>query len=170
MKQDKLLKHFILWSKNWYELSTKIDPITNYDRYLFETLKRVLYLDGYEYITTKADIINILINFVDEYNEWALKNNSRQLQASKLGRNMFDMAYYSISDTNPSYFFVFVMALRNFFAYCIDMSKITLPKPHYDKKLYKFGLSKYGCGIKNGITYKEMNKQVNEFWEKILNK
>jgi hypothetical protein len=51
------LNNFILWCKNWY---SPIDKNMN----VFDQAKAALYLDGYEFIQNKHDIMNIILILV----------------------------------------------------------------------------------------------------------
>ena len=107
------LNHFILWCKNWYALTPNFHKryIENSEEHLFETLKRVLYLDDYS-VYDKSDIINILLNNLERYNEWAIKNKKKYLSASQIIRNINHNM--NISYNELSYFECVVYAIREF--------------------------------------------------------
>lgn len=145
------LNHFVLWSKGWYKLREDYTNCQDNKLVLFETLRKVLALDGYCYIWNEEDIILILANNLREYNTWAKENKKRCLEIDVF---MHEVATY-IRQNGWSYFEALVYTLKNFFGW---MSKIELYAPAYNKKLTKFGLVSPHWG--NGVTYTWLQKQV----------
>lgn len=148
------LNHFILWCKGWYVLNPRLTEQYKDDdeKCLIETLKRVLYLDYYN-IYDKNDIMNILLNNLEKYNEWAIKNNEKYLSASQLIRNINHNTNVSFKEL--SYFECVVYAIRDFFAY----DNLTeLYTPIYSKSLFRMGLT--SSVYKHGETYRELNKKA----------
>ena len=67
-KSKPRINHFILWCKHWY-------IPTNADMPLIEQCKRILKLDEYVCVKNVCDVLCILTNFIDDYNEYCKKHN-----------------------------------------------------------------------------------------------
>ena len=139
------LNHFILWCKNWYE---PIDKNEN----VFDTLKRVLKLDGYEFVQTRGNVLHIVLNYMDELRDSGVINTSHSYLRFAVWHDNIakNMTYF-----NNNYEEALIYTIRNFFAFEITSCDIPLYAPIYSRKLYKMGLTHSN---KSGITYKEMNR------------
>lgn len=156
------LNHFVLWTKGWYHLTPKIAEKYNDDEeYLFEVLKRVLALDGYEYVKTKSDIIKLIAANLERYNEWAIKHNQKYLSAATLAFQLDDKMTYYYGEPK-SHFFAMIMVFKTFFGW--GCSAFPLYKPVYNKALWKKGLTfDEPYNNKPGRTYEQMNKVASKF-------
>lgn len=143
------LNNFVLWTKGWYKLkeNNNIDDRTK----LFETLKKVLALDGFHFINSEEDIVHILSNNIGYYNKWAQANNQKTLEVDSFMSEVF--ANIKIYDV--SYFEAMIYCIRQFFAW---YSKINLHAPIYNSKITKFGLVSPHWA--NGMTYAQLNRDA----------
>lgn len=148
------LNHFVLWCKGWYKLTDNFSNLSN-EEYLFQVLKKVLYLDDYQFVKTKEDILIILANNIRYYNEWAKANNRSTLEVDW----MITEVYKNMNFWNMSYFESTINVIKEFFKW---KSKIALYAPHYNKQLWKFGLTSMHNG--NGVTYTWRNKNVSKYF------
>ena len=153
------LNHFVLWCKGWYRLTDDFNELSNED-YLFQVLKKVLYLDYYQFVRTKEDILIILSNNIRYYNEWATENHQKTLKVDWMITEVYEKMYF----WNLSYFEAVVKVVKEFFGW---HSKISLFAPHYSKKLQKFGLT--SIHYKQGMTFTWLNKNVSKTFIKKVN-
>lgn len=164
------LNNFILWCKNWYVLTPKVEKLANNDtdKYLLETMKRVLYLDDYQFVSSQNEVVQILLNHLDDYNRWAHENNGRVFKSAELARSIWEkITNYNLLDNEPklSYFAALIFAMREFFGWKVDTDKLVLVSPHYDRKLYKLGLESPKARYLNvqGLTYKTLNDNLKKY-------
>lgn len=151
MKQVRL-NHFILWCKGWYEPVDKCDNV-------FETLKKVLTLDGYEYIDSKGSIFNIVLTFIDDLiEEGVINKNNGPLRFYNIYNNVKrnkDLLYMNDDEA-------LIYTIKNFFAFDLSREDIKLNPPTYSRRLYKMGLK---SPVHFGNTYKSQNAYVNNFFK-----
>lgn len=153
MTKDNLrLNNFILWCKNWYE------PV-NKDMNVFDQAKAALYLDGYQFIHNRHDVMNIILEFMDDIAESKILGNQpfrlqRFYQDTQSNKHWYDMP----SDE------AFLWTIKNYFAFSINSREITLNPPTYNRKVYKLGF----IGPRYlGNSYKMLNHKVNKFFNKV---
>lgn len=146
------LNHFILWCKGWYEPKDKHENV-------FETLKKVLALDGYECVRSKDSIFNIVLIFIDDLIEKGVVNKNN-------GPLRFYNIYHSIKQNKNLLYMdddeALIYAIKNFFAFDLSKEDIKLNPPTYSRRLYKMGLK---SPIHFGNTYKSQNTYVNNFFK-----
>lgn len=88
------LNHFILWCKGWYEhapitTSSYIEFKKKYkERTDFDDVKRILKLDGYEYIRTNSDVLCILLNYIDELIDKGVLSGISELRMLNWNQNI----------------------------------------------------------------------------------
>lgn len=148
--------NFVLWCRYWLCLTDeKLTEFEknglNEDEKLFQQLKLILSLDGYDLhvndFETAVDLI--MLNF-ERYCMWARANGKHCLS--------MDGFYYKVkcyAKQKNSFFSSVVKAIREFYVLCCDDFPMPL-KELFDKKLYKLGFS---CKHKQGETYAEMNRR-----------
>lgn len=139
------LNHFILWCKNWYV------PV-NKDMNVFDQAKAALYLDGYQFIQNRYDIMNIILGFMDDLTESKI-----------LGDQPFRLQlFYHDTQHNKHWYDMpsdeaFLWAIRNYFAFSIESKDVTLNPPIYNRKVYKLGF----VGPRHiGNSYKMLNHKA----------
>lgn len=147
------LNHFVLWCKGWYKPVDSLEPIE-------VTLSRVLKLDGYSLIRDLKDVLIIVLNELESYNEWLSKNNRYPLKLATI--------YYEASQYEVRKAFqgkkctaeeAVIYAIKNFFMEKCS-NDIVLKKPFYSKELRKQGLEFHQNLRKSyqGMTYTEQNR------------
>ena len=154
----KKINHFILFCKGWYK------PV-NEEEELFETVRKVLYLDDYVCIRNMSDVVSILMSRIEEYNSCLLDEGNRNFFSV---RKLYDF-YKSVEriqqyykDSTLTFDEKVVLAICEFFRY----ETINVDKPVYSRKLYKFGLKNGTWHYKQGMSYKEQNRFADEFFDK----
>lgn len=147
------LKHFLLMSKGWYVCSdNNRDNLTLY--------KRILKLDGYPFVFSIEDVVTIVLQQFEEFNNWSKDNRKHYV-------SLFDF-YLRVRDFQKMYNFksmdesVIQYVMSQFSN--IEAKYLNISKPVYSRKLFKEGLS-YG-NSKQGMTYKEQNKIVSKIFDK----
>lgn len=152
------LNNFALFSKGWYS------PV-NDDEDLLTTVKHVLALDGYEFISNYNDILCILLSKIDRYNKYLDSVNVRTLDLFTLWKESSEEKNLWHKDISNEEAIVRVIA--KFLRY-MDSKYIKLQCPFYSRKLTK----KYGLTLRpffykkseQGTTYKEMNRVANKYF------
>ena len=143
------LNNFILWCKNWY------DPIDK-NMNVFDQVKAALYLDGYQFIQNRHDIMNIILGFMDDMSKskivgecpFSLQRFYQDVQSNK--------HWYQMPSDEA-----FLWAIRNYFAFSIGSKDVTLNPPVYNRKVYKLGF----IGPRHmGNSYKMLNHKANKFF------
>ena len=152
-KSKPRINHFILWCKHWY-------IPTNADMPLIEQCKRILKLDEYVCVKNVCDVLCILTNFIDDYNEYLISIGKHPFTHLRLIDSINKNMYIYKMD----YADAVIYAYRDFLAYDTGRDTMTLEMPRYNKKLYKLGF-KYSN--KPGETYKECNIIANNFFTNI---
>lgn len=148
-KQNFPISNFILYTKGWYI------PV-NKDEDEFTFIKKILALDDYPFLTNEKDVVLFLLSKVDDFNEYIVEKSHR---CRGMRLNIFEseteknMRIYGYNREMAQ-----IMAISSFFA-CQYLIK--LKKPFFNRKLFKKGI-KIG-NWRQGMTYKEMNKQVEKF-------
>lgn len=149
-KNNLRLNNFILWCKNWYW------PI-NKNMNIFDQAKAALYLDGYEFIRNKHDIMNIILGFMDDIDESKI-----------LGDHPFRLQrFYQDTQHNKHWYNMpsdeaFLCAIKDYFAFSIDSKEITLNPPVYSRKVYKLGF----VGPRQfGNSYKMLNYKARKIFK-----
>lgn len=148
-RENLRLNHFILWCKNWYQ------PV-NKDMNVFDQVKAALYIDGYQFIKNRHDIMNIILVFMDDITESKI-----------LGDRPFSLQrFYHDTQSNKHWYRMpsdeaFLWAIRNYFAFSIGSKDVTLNPPIYNRKVYKLGL----IGPSDmGNSYKMLNHKAKKFF------
>lgn len=152
------LNNFALFSKGWYS------PVNN-DEDLLTTVKHVLALDGYEFISNYNDVLCILLSEIDRYNKYLDSVNARTLDLFTLWKESSEEKNLWHKDISNEEAIVRVIA--KFLRY-MDSKYIKLQCPFYSRKLTK----KYGLTLRpffykkseQGTTYKEMNRVANKYF------
>lgn len=152
------LNNFALFSKGWYS------PV-NDDEDLLTTVKHVLALDGYEFISNYNDVLCILLSEIDRYNKYLDSVNARILDLFTLWKESSEEKNLWHKDISNEEAIVRVIA--KFLRY-MDSKYIKLQCPFYSRKLTK----KYGLTLRpffykkseQGTTYKEMNRVANKYF------
>lgn len=152
------LNNFALFSKGWYS------PV-NDDEDLLTTVKHVLALDGYEFISNYNDVLCILLSEIDRYNKYLDSVNARTLDLFTLWKKSSEEKNLWHKDISNEEAIVRVIA--KFLRY-MDSKYIKLQCPFYSRKLTK----KYGLTLRpffykkseQGTTYKEMNRVANKYF------
>lgn len=152
------LNNFALFSKGWYS------PV-NDDEDLLTTVKHVLALDGYEFISNYNDVLCILLSEIDRYNKYLDSVNARNIDLFTLWKESSEEKNLWHKDISNEEAIVRVIA--KFLQY-MDSKYIKLQCPVYNRKLTK----KYGLTLqpffykksKQGTTYKEMNRVANKYF------
>lgn len=160
-KETFPLNHFALWCKGWYRPTDLLEPIEI-------TLSRVLKLDGYILVRSLKDVLIIVLNELEQYNEWLSKNNRYHLKLTTIcyeaSRYEARKAFQGKGCTAEE---AVIYAIKNFF-----MEKggndIVLEKPFYSKELRKQGLEFHQCFRKSyqGMTYAEQNRIASKIFDK----
>ena len=151
------LNNFALFSKGWYS------PV-NDDEDLLTTVKHVLALDGYEFISNYNDVLCILLSEIDRYNKYLDSVNAKTLDLFTFWRESSEEKNLWHKDISIEEAIVRVIA--KFLRY-MDSKYIKLQRPVYNRKLTK----KYGLTLqpffykksKQGTTYQEMNRVANKY-------
>ena len=152
------LNNFALFSKGWYS------PV-NDDEDLLTTVKHVLALDGYEFISNYNDVLCILLNEIDRYNKYLYSVNAKTLDLFTFYKEISEeknLWHKDISNEEAN-----VRVIAKFLRY-MDSKYIKLQCPVYSRKLIK----KYGLTLRpffykkseQGTTYKEMNRVANKYF------
>lgn len=152
------LNNFALFSKGWYS------PV-NDDEDLLTTVKHVLALDGYEFISNYNDVLCILLNEIDRYNKYLYSVNAKTLDLFTFYKEISEEKNLWHKDISNEEAIVRVIA--KFLRY-MDSKYIKLQCPFYSRKLTK----KYGLTLRpffykkseQGTTYKEMNRVANKYF------
>ena len=152
------LNNFALFSKGWYS------PV-NDDEDLLTTVKHVLALDGYDFISNYNDVLCILLSEIDRYNKYLDNVNVKTLDLFTLWKESIEEKNLCHKDISNEEAIVRVIA--KFLRY-MDSKYIKLQCPVYNRKLTK----KYGLVLqpffykksKQGTTYKEMNRFANKYF------
>ena len=152
------LNNFALFSKGWYS------PV-NDDEDLLTTVKHVLALDGYEFISNYNDVLCILLSEIDRYNKYLDSVNARTLDLFTLWKESSEEKNLWHKDISNEEAIVRVIA--KFLRY-MDNRYMRLKRPVYNRELIK----KYGLTLqpffykksKQGTTYKEMNRVANKYF------
>ena len=152
------LNNFALFSKGWYS------PVKDGED-LLTTLKHVLALDGYDFISNYNDVLCILLSEIDRYNKYLDSVNARTLDLFTLWKETSEEKNLWHKDISNEEAIVRVIA--KFLRY-MDSKYIKLQCPFYSRKLTK----KYGLTLrpffykksKQGTTYKEMNRVANKYF------
>lgn len=152
------LNNFALFSKGWYS------PV-NDDEDLLTTVKHVLALDGYEFISNYNNVLCILLSEIDRYNKYLDSVNARTLDLFTLWKESSEEKNLWHKDISNEEAIVRVIA--KFLRY-MDSKYIKLQCPFYSRKLTK----KYGLTLRpffykkseQGTTYKEMNRVANKYF------
>lgn len=152
------LNNFALFSKGWYS------PV-NDDEDLLTTVKHVLALDGYDFISNYNDVLCILLSEIDRYNKYLNSVNARTLDLFTLWKESSEEKNLWHKDISNEEAIVRVIA--KFLRY-MDSKYIKLQCPFYSRKLTK----KYGLTLRpffykkseQGTTYKEMNRVANKYF------
>lgn len=149
------LNNFALFSKGWYS------PV-NDDEDLLTTVKHVLALDGYEFISNYNDVLCILLNEIDRYNKYLDSVNANTLNLFKFCKEISEEKNLWHKDISNEEAIVRVIA--NFLRY-MDNRYMKLKRPVYNRELIKkYGLTLPPVVSKQGTTYKEMNRFANEYF------
>lgn len=150
-RENLRLNNFILWCKNWY------DPIDK-NMNVFDQVKAALYLDGYQFIQTRHDVMNIILGFMDDLSDSKI-----------LGDHPFRLQrFYQDVQSNKHWYQMpsdeaFLWAIRNYFAFSIGSKDVKLNPPVYNRKVYKLGF----VGPRHmGNSYKMLNHKANNFFNK----
>lgn len=154
-KETFPLNHFALFCKGWYQ------P-TNEKEDLFDFLRKLLYLDGYEFAKTKEDIISIILARYSEYNEWLKVNGKNYKSIYDFNDNILKLRGLN----GISYEEAIVKTIQSIIM-CKEDSEIELNPPHFGKKLYKAGIRFNQLFRHNyqGMTYKQQNQIVREIFK-----
>lgn len=152
------LNNFALMCKGWYS------PVKDGED-LLTTLKHVLALDGYEFISNYNDVLCILLSEIDRYNKYLDSVNARTLDLFTLWKESSEEKNLWHKDISNEEAIVRVIA--KFLRY-MDSKYIKLQCPFYNRKLTK----KYGLTLRpffykkseQGTTYKEMNRVANKYF------
>lgn len=149
------INHFVLWCKGWYQ---PVDEKEN----TFHTLKKVLYLDDFCFVKSWGDIISIILNKFDMYNEWHTKEKGYPFMTYFQFYNEIQNIDMYYPDNNFTDSEKIIRVIRDKFRYT-SFSRI-LNHPKYDRQLYRMGLRYGGYDYKKGMTYKNMNKIVSKLF------
>ena len=152
------LNNFVLMCKGWYS------PVKDGED-LLTTLKHVLALDGYEFISNYNNVLCILLNEIDRYNKYLDSVNANTLNLFKFYKEISEEKNLWHKDISNEEAIVRVIA--KFLRYT-DYKYIKLKCPVYNRRLFK----KYGLTLqpffykssKQGTTYKEMNRVANKYF------
>lgn len=152
------LNNFALFSKGWYA------PV-NDDEDLLTTVKHVLELDGYDFISNYNDVLCILLSKIDRYNKYLDSVNAITLDLFTLWKESSEEKNLWHKDISNEEAIVRVIA--NFLRY-MDNKYMKLKRPVYNRELIK----KYGLTLQpffykkseQGTTYKEMNRVANKYF------
>lgn len=148
------LNHFTLWCKNWYKSTADKED-------LFVSARRALFLDGYEFCKTDADTLCIISVFLDDYNDWLMRNSKNPHTVIRLHNFIMEIETY-MNRYECDYQHALLHVYRNIFAFNIKSDTITIEKPVYNRKLFKHG---FIGSHKTGVTYKTMNKEVSKVFD-----
>lgn len=148
------LNNFILFSKGWYESVDKKLP-------RIELYKKLLKLDGYDFIQSYQDVISIILIQFDEYNKFLIKNGKQTLDFYQFFKFTNDNMYVY----GMSYEEAIISVILTYFR---EMSSefVIIEKPVYNRKLFKFGIkfSTFFGKYKIGMTYKEQNNYTEKIF------
>lgn len=153
------LNNFALFSKGWYS------PV-NDDEDLLTTVKHVLSLDGYEFISNYNDVLCILLSEIDRYNTYLDSVNAKTLDLFTFWKEFSEEKNLWNKDISNEEAIVRVIA--KYLRY-MDSKYIKLQCPVYSRKLTKnYGLTlrPFFCKkSKQGTSYKEMNRIANKYFK-----
>lgn len=154
-KETFPLNHFALFCKGWYQ------P-TNEKEDLFDFLRKLMYLDGYEFAKTKEDIISIILARYSEYNEWLRKNGKSHQDIYRFNNNILELQRLRKLSYEEAIIRTIQSLIMN-----KDNSVIRLNPPHFSRKLYKAGIMFHQLFRHDyhGMTYKEQNKIVKDIFK-----
>lgn len=150
-KENKLfqhrLNHFILYSKGWYDFTINNNKL--------ELYKAILKLDGFEFVRTIHDVVDILLHEFDRYNAFLRKTNP---YASYDFFKINKLINEKITLCKLNYEEALIEVIKAIFNN-LSKSEIKLSKPIYSRKMFKQGIIFGGFISKNniGMTYKEQN-------------
>lgn len=154
------LNNFALFSKGWYS------PV-NDDEDLLTTVKHVLALDDYEFISNYNDVLCILLNEIDRYNKYLYSVNAKTLDLFTFWKESSEEK--NLWHTDISNEEAIVRVIAKFLRY-MDSKYIKLQCPVYNRKLTKnYGLTLRPFFYKKseqGTTYKEMNRVANKYFNR----
>ena len=155
-KYNPRLNNFILWCKGWYIPTDKYIDI-------FEQAAMALKLDGYV-LATRKYVVDIALNYIDELVDKNVFNGRpNYLRCHVWNQNVCIMMHLHNVDYNKAV----LMVVRNFFAFHIDNTVMTLNPPVYSRELYKLG---FVAPKEYGNSYKMANSKVKEIFKKPENK
>ena len=149
------LNNFILWCKGWY--NPTYDEMNEFDM-----AKLALELDEYICCRSNADVLTIVTNFIDEFNEYRISTNKAHLTHRLLLDGMYRYMRYGFSYDES-----ILLTYRDFLAFDCTNKDIALQPPVYSKKLRKKGFVHEN---KIGLTYKQANNYAKKFFQKISTK
>lgn len=149
------LNHFTLWCKNWYKTTEDKEDI-------FVSARRALYMDGYVFCKSDADVLSIVTVFLDDYNDWLIKHGKTPVNYHmRLHVFVSEIDKY-MQTYGCDYHHALMHVFRNIFAFHIQTETITIEKPVYDRKLFKQG---FVGSKKPGVTYKTLNKDAEKIFK-----
>lgn len=144
------LNNFILYCKNWY-----LPVDLNISK--FEFIKKILKLDGYEFIKSDEDMISIILINFSKFNEQLILEHKNYLDLYKLYCDVSRKFYFF--DKKKKIQELVIDSIIEFIKYTkID----SINPPKFSKKLYKKGI-KYSHS-KNGMTYKYQNEYCKKYF------
>lgn len=147
-KENVRLNNFILWCKGWYR------PVYS-GMDIYSQARLALKLDGYEFLRTNDEVINIINIFIDDMVENGI---FKPMRLHWLYSEILKFEQYGATRSDA-----LLIALRDYFAYNIDRDMITLRPPVYNRSVFKLGFT----APKNlGNTYKMQNDKANKFFSK----
>lgn len=145
------LNHFILWCKGWYN--------PTYDEMnVFDMAKLALKLDEYICCRSNADVLTIVTNFIDEFNEYRISTGKAHLNHRLLLDGIYRNMRYGFSYEES-----ILLTYRDFLAFESTRKEIALQPPVYSKKLRKKGFIHEN---KQGMTYKQANNYAQKFFNR----
>lgn len=163
-KNNVRLNNFILWCKGWYiQFPIKYKTYDEYisskdkDRTEFEDVKRILKLDGYEYVRTESEVLCILLNFIDELIDNGVLSGKNELRMVNWNSNL--QKYINLT---KDYNRALLLTIRDLFAYSVCRDDLKLNPPIYNRKVYKLG---FVGPVHLGNSYKMLNCKAKRFFE-----
>lgn len=155
-KDNPRLNNFILWCKGWYIPTDKYCDI-------FDQAVMALKLDGYIF-ATRNDVIGIVLNYIDELVDKNVFNGRpNYLRCHVWNQNICQIMHLHEVCYNKAV----MKVVRDFFAFHIDNTVMTLNPPVYSRELYKMG---FVSPTEFGNSYKMANSKVREIFNKHKNK
>lgn len=156
LKETFPLNHFVLYCKGWYQ------PVK--DEKMFETVSKVLELDGYEFAKTSNDIMCIILSEIDRYNTWLVQNGLKDLKLFDLynGVNKTLNWYNHANTFEEAILYKIIQFIQD-----KGIGEIVLKRPIYSKKLRKKGLrfSQLFRKDYHGMTYAEQNRIASKIFD-----